>query len=91
MAQRPAKQSVDVALCYSAVGFALAGSSDVYATGYRTTSSMMPGDYPYFDGEDTSDEEEEEEEDDDDQPPQAVPLNSKRKAALIAVRPILNS
>ena len=51
----------------------------------------MPGDYPYFDGEDTSDEEEEEEEDDDAQPPQAVPLNSKRKAALIAVRPISHS
>lgn len=61
----------------------------MYATGYRTTSSMMPGDYPYFDGEDTSDEEEEE--DDDDQPPQAVPLNNKRKAALIAVRPISHS
>jgi len=91
VAQRPDKQSVGCCTLYSAVAFALAGSSDVYATGYRTTSSMMPGDYPYFDGEDTSDEEEEEEEDDDAQPPQAVPLNSKRKAALIAVRPISHS
>ena len=43
---------------------------------------MLPGEYPYFDGEDTTDEDED---DDDDQPPQAVPLSSKRKA-LIAVR-----
>lgn len=60
-----------------------AGTSDVYVTGYKTTSSMLPGEYPYFDGDDTTDEDED---DDDDQPPQAVPLSSRKRAALIAVR-----
>ena len=64
-----------------AVSFA--GNSDVYATGYKTTSSILPGQYPYFDGEDTSDEDEDE---DDDQPPQAIPLGQKRRAAILAVR-----
>ena len=63
-----------------------AGTSDVYVTGYKTTSSILPGQYPYFDGEDTSDEDEDEDEDEEDEPPpQAVPLNNKRRAALIAV------
>ena len=62
-----------------------AGTSDVYVTGYKTTSSILPGQYPYFDGEDSSDEDEDEDEEDE-PPPQAVPLTNKRRAALIAVR-----
>ena len=66
-----------------------AGTSDVYVTGYKTTSSMLPGQYPYFDGADTSDEDEDEEEDeDDDEPPQAIPIGKKRRAAIIAVRSV---
>ena len=62
---------------------AVKGSSDVYVTGYKTTSTMM-SEYPYLD----DDDDEEEDEEDDEAAPQAVPLNSKlqRRAALIRVR-----
>ena len=61
------------------------GSSDVYVTGYKTRSELMPDGLTYFDGEDPSDDDEDEDDEDDEQPPQAIPLGSKRRAALMAV------
>ena len=45
---------------------------------------MMPEDYPYFDGADPSSDDEE---DDEEEPPRAVPINRKRRPALIEVGP----
>ena len=45
----------------------------------------MPDGLTYFDGEDPSDDDEDEDDEDDEQPPQAIPLGSKRRAALMAV------
>ena len=45
----------------------------------------MPDGLTYFDGVDPSDDDEDEDDEDDDQPPQAIPLGSKRRAALMAV------